>query len=48
MTKETAEKYGLKNISDLSKVADQLTLYGTPGVPQADGLPARPARRSTG
>ena len=30
MTPETAEKYGLKNISDLSKVADQLTLYGTP------------------
>ncbi|MBO9534518.1 MAG: hypothetical protein J7513_16215 [Solirubrobacteraceae bacterium] len=30
VTKETAEKYGLKNISDLSKVADQLTLYGSP------------------
>ena len=30
MTAETAEKYGLTNISDLSKVADQLTLYGTP------------------
>ena len=30
MTQETAEKYGLKNISDLSKVADQLTLYGSP------------------
>lgn len=30
VTAETAEKYGLKNISDLSKVADQLTLYGTP------------------
>lgn len=29
VTKETADKYGLKNISDLSKVADQLTLYGT-------------------
>ena len=26
----TAQKYGLTNISDLSKVADQLTLYGTP------------------
>jgi len=30
VTQETAEKYGLKNISDLSKVADQLTLYGSP------------------
>jgi len=30
VTEETAKKYGLKNISDLSKVADQLTLYGTP------------------
>ncbi len=30
MTKATADKYGLKNISDLSKVADQLTLYGSP------------------
>ena len=30
VTQETAEKYGLKKISDLSKVADQLTLYGTP------------------
>ena len=29
MTKETAEKYGLKYISDLSKVAKDLTLYGT-------------------
>jgi osmoprotectant transport system substrate-binding protein len=26
----TAQKYGLKNISDLSKVASKLTLYGTP------------------
>src|SRR3954468_18097749 len=30
VTKETAAKYNLKNISDLSKVADQLTLYGSP------------------
>jgi osmoprotectant transport system substrate-binding protein len=30
VTKETADKYGLKKISDLSKVADKLTLYGTP------------------
>src|SRR3954447_7147896 len=30
VTKATADKYGLKNISDLSKVADQLTLYGSP------------------
>ena len=30
MTPETAEKYGLTKISDLSKVADQLTLYGSP------------------
>jgi len=30
VTAETAQKYGLTNISDLSKVADQLTLYGTP------------------
>jgi osmoprotectant transport system substrate-binding protein len=30
VTKETAEKYGLKNISDLSKVADKLTIYGSP------------------
>jgi osmoprotectant transport system substrate-binding protein len=30
VTQETADKYGLKNISDLSKVADQLTLYGSP------------------
>jgi osmoprotectant transport system substrate-binding protein len=30
VTKETATKYGLKNISDLSKVASKLTLYGTP------------------
>ncbi|MBE2315299.1 hypothetical protein DVA67_004890 [Solirubrobacter sp. CPCC 204708] len=30
VTKETADKYGLKNISDLSKVAKDLTLYGTP------------------
>ncbi len=30
VTEETAQKYGLKNISDLSKVADQLTLYGSP------------------
>jgi osmoprotectant transport system substrate-binding protein len=30
VTQETAEKYGLKKISDLSKVADQLTLYGSP------------------
>jgi osmoprotectant transport system substrate-binding protein len=27
---QTAQKYGLKNISDLSKVASKLTLYGTP------------------
>ena len=27
---KTAQKYGLKNISDLSKVASKLTLYGTP------------------
>jgi osmoprotectant transport system substrate-binding protein len=26
----TAQKYGLKNISDLSKAASKLTLYGTP------------------
>src|SRR3954451_13415455 len=30
VTQETADKYGLKKISDLSKVADQLTLYGSP------------------
>ena len=30
MTKETADKYGLKNISDLSSDAGDLTLYGTP------------------
>jgi osmoprotectant transport system substrate-binding protein len=30
VTQETADKYSLKNISDLSKVADQLTLYGSP------------------
>jgi osmoprotectant transport system substrate-binding protein len=30
VTEETAQKYSLTNISDLSKVADQLTLYGTP------------------
>jgi osmoprotectant transport system substrate-binding protein len=29
VTKKTADKYGLKNISDLSKVAKDLTLYGT-------------------
>ena len=29
VTKETAEKYNLKNISDLSSVAKDLTLYGT-------------------
>jgi len=30
VTKETAQKYGLKKISDLSKVASKLTLYGSP------------------
>jgi osmoprotectant transport system substrate-binding protein len=30
VTKETASKYGLRNISDLSKVASKLTLYGSP------------------
>jgi len=30
VTKATADKYGLKNISDLSKVAGELTLYGSP------------------
>jgi osmoprotectant transport system substrate-binding protein len=30
VTKETADKYGLQKISDLSKVADKLTLYGSP------------------
>jgi osmoprotectant transport system substrate-binding protein len=30
VTKATADKYGLKNISDLSSVAGKLTLYGTP------------------
>jgi osmoprotectant transport system substrate-binding protein len=30
VTKETAEKYNLTNISDLSAVAKDLTLYGTP------------------
>lgn len=30
VTQATAAKYGLKNISDLAKVADQLTLYGSP------------------
>jgi osmoprotectant transport system substrate-binding protein len=30
VTAKTAQKYSLVNISDLSKVADQLTLYGTP------------------
>jgi osmoprotectant transport system substrate-binding protein len=30
VTKETADKYGLKKISDLSPVANKLTLYGSP------------------
>ena len=30
VTPQTSQKYGLKNISDLSKVASKLTLYGTP------------------
>jgi osmoprotectant transport system substrate-binding protein len=30
VTKETASKYKLRNISDLSKVASKLTLYGSP------------------
>jgi osmoprotectant transport system substrate-binding protein len=30
VTKETADKYSLKKISDLSKVASKLTLYGSP------------------
>jgi osmoprotectant transport system substrate-binding protein len=30
VTKETAAKYGLKNISDLAKVVGELTLYGSP------------------
>jgi osmoprotectant transport system substrate-binding protein len=30
VTKETAEKYNLKNISDLADVAGELNLYGTP------------------
>jgi osmoprotectant transport system substrate-binding protein len=30
VTKETAAKYNLKNISDLSSVASKLTLYGSP------------------
>jgi osmoprotectant transport system substrate-binding protein len=30
VTKETAQKYGLTNISDLAKVAGQLKLYGSP------------------
>jgi osmoprotectant transport system substrate-binding protein len=30
VTKETADKYGLAKISDLSKVASKLTLYGSP------------------
>jgi osmoprotectant transport system substrate-binding protein len=30
VTKETADKYGLQKISDLSKVANKLTLYGSP------------------
>jgi len=30
VTKETADKYGLKNISDLKPVAGKLTLYGSP------------------
>jgi osmoprotectant transport system substrate-binding protein len=30
VTKETADKYGLQKISDLSKVANELTLYGSP------------------
>jgi osmoprotectant transport system substrate-binding protein len=30
VTKATATKYGLKNISDLAKVANKLTLYGSP------------------
>ena len=30
VTKATADKYGLTKISDLSKVADKLTLYGSP------------------
>lgn len=30
VTQETADTYGLKNISDLSKVADQLDIYGSP------------------
>lgn len=30
VTQETAKKYGLQKISDLSKVAGELTLYGSP------------------
>ena len=30
VTKETADKYGLTKISDLAKVDDKLTLYGSP------------------
>jgi osmoprotectant transport system substrate-binding protein len=29
-TKETAEKYGLKNVSDLEGVSEKLSLYGSP------------------
>jgi len=33
-TKETAEKYGLKTVSDLEGVSEELSLYGSPECPQ--------------
>ena len=43
VTKETADELGLQKISDLEGKSQDLTLYGSPGVPPAPGLPARPA-----
>ena len=48
VTKETAEKYGLTNISDLVEGRRRADALRHARVPQAHGLPARPARRSTG
>ena len=43
VTKETADKLGLQeDLGPEGQVAGKLTLYGTPGVPPAAGLPARP------
>ena len=48
VTKETADKLGLKTISDLERARRRPDDLRLARVPQADGLPARPARRSTG